>query len=195
MSYGNGPAGHRRRVRIYQPSDVPLARVAIGSAGGNTATRFVYPTPDARIALKISILFYQEVTGQPSANLIPFDLGIASSTASYSLSLQGADKGPTGAWIPCTNLLGAGQSTGQQQQIPLAFSATVIDNLNGYSQTIQDSQDAVLGFFFATLGAFPKGLTVMARARYNLVGSDMCDEEWDSAVAQMTPSYTQFVGI
>lgn len=182
-----------KRVRVYTPADLTLLRVPIGGTPTTQFVTFGYPNPDARIMLSLAILFYQEVTGQPTKNVVPFDPSNGNTRIFY-LSLQEAGKAPTGAWTPHTNLVGAGQSlnvNNQMQQIPVSIDSFATGNcLDGFSLDIQGGHECVLGMFAVSVtGAFAdaKGIVAIARARYNLINAEMCDDEWESAKQQMSP--------
>lgn len=184
QSMGNAP----HRVRVWTPPDVPLVRCAIGGTLTNAFVQFGFPTPDARILLKLSILFYREVTGQTFPVVVPFDSTLNGQNV-FSLSVQSADRAPTGAWLPTKNIVGAGRSSSlTMQQIPLSTPFLNVDNLDGFSIDIQGGQEAVVCAFQAVSAVVqPQGLVIIARARYNLVQAEMCDDEWEAAKAQMSP--------
>jgi hypothetical protein len=165
--------------RIWQPEDSTLVRVPqVVAVGGTKSVAFSVYTPDTRIAVKVGIVFFQD--SLPGGRPIPFDV-TGGGLASWALSLQGADRTPTGVYVPHTNLLGAGQTQAQAQVIPLAISATAADNLNGFSLTVQDMQDAILGtLWVTTTPPGPLNITAALRVRYNAT-VDMCDDEWNDA--------------
>lgn len=177
--------------RIFQAEDNTLVKIAqVVVVGGTKSVSFSIGTPDARITVKIGILFYQENAGV--ARAVPFDV-TGGGLASWALSLQGADRTPIGLYVPHTNLLGAGQTQAQAQVIPLAISATAADNLDGFSLTVDDLQDVILGTLWVTATApGPTNITAVLRVRYN--GTvEMCEEEWLEAKKEMSITCGPFV--
>ena len=177
--------------RLFQPDDVTLVRLAPNGAStiGSALVNFAVPTPDARILLKLAIIFYQEASS--FGLLIPFDATL-NGIIQWGVSLQAAEKVGAGQYMPTTNILGAGrQFPGTMQSIPLATDTVQPgNNLDGVSIDVQHGSDAVMGQFQMLLNgalAGTKGVTAVLRARWNVQGAEMCDEEWDAARAQMSP--------
>lgn len=178
--------------RLYQPDDVTLVRLAPNGAStiGSALINFALPTPDARILLKVAILFYQEASN--TGLLIPYDATL-NGILQWGLSLQAAEKIGAGQYVPTTNIIGAGRvfPGGTMQSIP--FATDVLqpgNNLDGVSVDVQHGSDAVMGQVQMLLtGALAgtKGVTAVLRARWNAQGTELCDSEWDWARAQMSP--------
>lgn len=177
--------------RIYQPDDITLVRLAPNGATtiGSADVSFTLPTPDARILLKVSVLFYQEASN--SGLVIPFDTTLTNQIQ-WGLSLQAGDKIGAGQYVPTTNILGAGrQFPGTTQAIPFAIDTVQPrNNLCGVSVDVQHGSDAVMGEFQMLFNGSlvgTKGVTAVLRARWNAFGTELCDEEWRWAQAQMSP--------
>jgi len=179
--------------RIHQAEDITLVKIPqVVIVGGTKNISFSIGTPDVRIAVKVGILFYQEAAGV--ARAVPFD-ATGGGLASWALSLQGADRTPIGLYVPHTNLVGAGQTQAQSQVIPMAISATALDNLDGFSLTVEDMQDVILGTLWVTATApGPTNITAVLRVRYNS-NVDMCDDEWLEAKKEMAVTCGPFVQI
>lgn len=177
--------------RIYQPPDamlfkIPAATAVLLEAAADIA-EFQVTTPSARVALKLSILFWQDVTGQPSAipNYLEASLNGKITTGLY---LATADKDPVGNFRQTANIVGTigPANTGHTYQtIPVDVTGALgQQSLAGYSQTFQDGQDAVVGAVSNQVIANPSmggghhGINISLRCRWELVGSEMCDDEW-----------------
>jgi hypothetical protein len=182
------------RRRVYAPDDVVVARMPPGNGAVQSASVFfTYPTPDCRILLKWALLFYQETQ---SGLVVPFDATL-NSTVTWRLALQTAERAPTGAYEPTSNLIGQGPTTTGAQAVPLVIdTVTPANNLDGVSFDIQGGQDAVVGAVLVSCVGYvaQKGVTAVIRARYNST-VDMCDDEWNDAKKLMTPQVAQqFLG-
>ncbi len=186
-----------RRTRIYQAKDAQLFRLPIAfNAGiqGPDFAPFKVTTPSARIALKLSVLFWQDA-GQVTPLYLDPAFGTRMTTG---LFLATADKDTTGFYRPTANLIGAiGPNAGSSeslhtyQQLPLDVQNLAnTQALHGFSITVQDLQDGLIGTIsnqiLSAMGAAHHGLNITLRARWEVVGSDMCEEEWSDLRSQMS---------
>lgn len=193
-------------TRIYQAPDALLFTIPIATnvlAQAARVAEFAVTTPSSRVQLKLSVIFWQNVTGQPSAipnYLDPFfwSVGVAAPRVNTGLYLATADKDPAGNWRATTNIVGTiGPSATAlgpihtYQTIPVdgPTTGTPQQTLNGYSQTFQDGQDAIVGAvqnqIVNDMGAAHHGLNITLRARWEAQGTEICEDEWESLRQKM----------
>lgn len=196
----------RATNRIYQASDALLFSYPIGlttSAPQTDYAPFIVTTPSARAALKLSIIFWQQITGQPNAIPLYMDATLGGAIQN-GIVLQTADRNAAGGYTATGNLVGLlGPSrtlfNHTYQRIPVDTNgAANVQTLGGYSYTIQDSQDAIVGvlqnLFLSNLIAAAHGMNISLRARWEASGSDICEDEWAVLVSRMliTAPQTKF---
>lgn len=181
--------------RIHQLKDMILFKAPIQTCGvnGGNFTYFTVPTPSARVGVSIKLIWWYQVTGQPAAlpQPPPFNLidPFQGTALTYKLNLMTVEQSETGMWIPTGDIVGAtlGNAGINGQVIP-ASGPTL--GLGGFSQDVQGGQSAVQGLivFGATTGYSGTnftGINLTLRVKYELQGSDMCDDEWADLVQLM----------
>ena len=192
-----------QKQRIYQAKDALLFSVApaqpvVGPI--SDVAEFQVTTPSARIALKLSFIWWQPVTGQPSAIPKYFDATISNRFAS-GLFVATADVDETGGFRPTANVVGLEGPTilHTYQTVPIDCPSIGVggNTLAGWSQTFQDMQDGIIGVLkheilsVGSIGSTHHGLNVSLRARWELVGAEMCDDEWSELRSQMSVNAPQ----
>lgn len=185
-------------TRIFQPKDILLFRAPPGTIGVNAAqiVFFTIPTPSARVAAKIALIWWQQLTGQsgnagtvgspPNNNV---DSGVNASIGPMKLNLFSYELAETGIVSPTVDLVGALQLFAPQN-VPIDAASGVQSGLAGFSTDVQGGQQGVGGMLWpgATTGYTTRlGINVSLRVKYELVGSEMCQDEWDSLKALMVP--------
>jgi hypothetical protein len=196
------PAQKPTFSRIYQPKDIILWRAPPVQANSVTGGRlvFVIPTPSARVLQKIAIFFWPTLTGQSTAlkspPLTPVDPTLADFAPPVTLNLFRAEQAETGWIIPTEDLVGSlfdvNIGIGNGQQIPLGVTSAHL-GLGGFTIDVQGGQGFVGGIFLVQ-GGLPYldptivGINATLRVRYEVVATEMCDDEWEALKPQMQPS-------
>jgi hypothetical protein len=178
--------------RIFQPKDFPLWKTplagVIGVNGGNSIY-FTIPTPSARVLAKVAFFYWIPTTGQGATAVSPntaINFNQSSQLSPNTLQLWTAEQAETGWWINTGDLVGVTAVGGQNLpliQLPIASS--------GLSLDIQGGQSGIGGVvnIASTVGYTVQnnggGVTLSMRVRYELVGSDMCDDEWAALTNKM----------
>ena len=180
--------------RLY-PAEILLAQIDnTYPAFTDKVMKFTVPTPDARLSVRISLVFRPD----PLWYVGPYDIfGMTPGGArmlTYALWLAAAVK-DNGAFLPVTNLLGTMGAPGlipDTGGLPVSGSQSG-PGLLGYSQTVVADCDAVTGEFHVaslgyTIGAVtpPFGKWFLV-TRYQAVRG-LCDDEWSELVPQCSPS-------
>jgi hypothetical protein len=191
--------------RIYQPKDIILWRAPPQQANFTGSGRLVFmiPTPSARVVQKIAIFFWPNITGQSptaivrSPPLTPVDPTVAGSSFPITLNLFTGEQAETGWVIPTSDLVGSLLDVGlpgigNGQQIPLGVDLGHL-GLGGFTLDVQGGQSFVGGIFFVGTGSpylDPTiiGINATLRVRYEVVATEMCDDEWEALKPQMQPS-------
>jgi hypothetical protein len=174
----NGPGFVNGIIRRWDPRAIRLGGVDATTAGGGASRSvgFRVPTPDARVMVKVAVL-YSAVNAQVS---IPFDITRGGELTS-ALWLAGAERTVQGTLEPITNLVG---TSAAPQVIPTDTG------IMGYSQTYFDVGDAIIGRLTVTDVSDSGGpaLAIHLQTRYQPVaGAVLCDDEWAAIVAQCRP--------
>jgi hypothetical protein len=179
--------------RIHQPPDVLLFSYPIGTGPGikTDYQNFVVTTPSARIMLKLSFIWWQSLTGQATPAAPFFDSTLGGALAN-GLWLAGAEQVDTGQYAPATNYVGTvgPAATPAFTTVPLDAAGSPTICLNGFSADFQGGQDAVMGQMKSAVTAYAgsRGMKISMRARWEPVGTDICDKEWSELVARMSIS-------
>jgi hypothetical protein len=182
--------------RIYQAPDATLFivtdHVAIAAQAAKQAP-FRVITPSARITLKLSFIFWQN-TPAPRGAIDPFLFFGAGPQLSWGLWLAAADRNTLGIYAPYTNLMGQIgplNNAHTYQTIPIDGPTTAIgqQTLQGFSTTIQDTQDAIVGVVqnqvLQNISAAAFGMNLALRARWEVVATEMCEDEWQDLRQKM----------
>ena len=178
--------------RIFQPADSPIFRTPPGTVSvpqGGLYVNFTVPTPSARVMAKVCLFYWNQQTGLPFPNSFPPDPACGFTFGPVGLLMWTAEKTTTGFYVPLANLFGS-LANAVEQSIPLDLTMNPggFYGTSGVSLDVQGGQDAVQGRVHipVCLGYVTQnGINISLRVRYELVGSDMCQDEWDSLVAQM----------
>lgn len=196
------PAQKPTYSRIYQPKDILLWKAPPVQANQVPPGRLVFmiPTPSARVVQKIAIFFWPSVTGQStplkSPPLNPIDPTLTGLVFPITLNLFTGEQAETGWVIPTADLVGSlfdvGIGIGNGQQIPLGVDLSHL-GLGGFTLDVQGGQSFVGGIFFVGTGTpyldpAIVGINASLRVRYEVVATEMCDDEWEALKPQMQPS-------
>ena len=198
MAYGSteGNARTLPKSRIYQAPDATLFIVTDHVAIAAQAAKFApfrVITPSARIALKLSLIFWQN-TPAPRGAIDPFLWFGGAPQLSWGLWLAQADRNTLGIYSPLTNLVGTIgplNNAHTYQTIPVdgPTTATGQQTLQGYTITVQDGQDAVMGVvqnqILQNISAAAFGMNLALRARWEAVGTEICEDEWQDLRQKM----------
>jgi hypothetical protein len=207
MAYGSteGNARTLPKSRIYQAPDATLFIVTDHTAIAAQAAKFApfrVVTPSARIALKLSLIFWQN-TPAPRGAIDPFLFVSSAPTLSWGLWLAQADRNTLGIYSPLTNLVGTIgplNNAHTYQTIPVDGPSTGLAQqfLQGYTITVQDGQDAVMGVVQNQIvglgvGAGSFGMNLALRARWEAVGTEICEDEWQDLRQKMVVNVPETV--
>lgn len=172
--------GRNDCVKVYEPEPLQIAKFVVSTFGASKV-RFRVPTPDARLQVKIAIIWPPVTSFANQA--IPYDV-TDGGLIQYFLWLVAREISETnGTAIPVTNLVG---TFAVPQAIPLDPGG-----LMGYSETVQTDADEVYGEF--TLGPSTDGspvtlttLDIQLQCRYSPI-VEMTEREWSELIQYMTP--------
>jgi hypothetical protein len=187
----------RATTRIYRPKDILLFRLPPGILTTNYSGNWVFlniPTPSARVAVKVSLFFWLQTTGQTlNVSVIDFvDVTLGGILNPFTFWLAAVEQSEAGPYSITNYLFGTNTAL---QYLPLDNASVAVQhNLSGFSTTVQDTQQALRGqilcpsLSIAAYGGNPAfGLNLSLRVSYEVVGSEMCQDEWDSLVGLMNP--------
>ena len=157
---------------------------------GYKQQNFVVSNPSARVGLTLTVVLWELNTGTGSASFV-FDATMSGRMIT-ALWLATAAKVPMG-WAPLTNLagsIGAGSSGiygPNAQTIPIDASYPLavtsrVGYLQGFQLDIQGGHAAVMGALqnrvIGSLVGTHHGWNATLYARWEAVGSEICDGEW-----------------
>ncbi len=157
----------------HAPDAIPLLSVASNPEGISTAAcNFRVPMPDARLIVKISVLFVWRGGTKPSSMI---------TAPSSTIWLAGADRdtsGISGNWIRHTDVEGTEAS-------PTSFPAS--SGLQGYSREFPGtSGDVILGAVSLSTPEATSGLWVL-QTRFQPVAVSFPWNEWDEIRRECHP--------
>ena len=162
--------------QIHTPPAETLVKVlSTAESEETTEVRFLVPTPDSRLRVKVSVLFVK----LPNQSGPVTDLGA-------TLYLGAADQevaGFQGDRIPTTDVLHDAAGAVVHQSTPLAIPED--PDLQGFSQEFVTAGDDIIGILTTGCDG-PSGFWIL-QVRYQPDGQRLHDCDWSNAIRRCTP--------